>query len=103
MIVLFWCVFVLTDNPVGKEKVKIQFSKASKSYVLKYQFEETKQLEFRLNLLARVMELMKEKPLYSKAERGKKKFPRRNVAKVPRPDITELKSKVSSRFSHQKK
>ena len=88
---------------LGKEKLKIQYSKASHKYVAKYQFEATVQLVFRLQLLDRVKELSKLEPLADEKDRVKRKFPKVNISKEPRPDNSVLMSQISHRFSHQKK
>ena len=67
---LFWYFSLIFFS--GKEKLKIQFSKASHKYVAKYKFEATVQLVFRLQLLDRVNELSKLEPLADEKERGKK-------------------------------
>ena len=78
-------------------------TKATKNWAVKPQFVKTQQLPFRRELVDQVMELHKVKPLETEEEKRKKKLPRGNVAKEPKPELSELLSKVSDRFRHQKK
>ena len=78
-------------------------TKATKNWAAKPQFVSTQQLPFRRELVDQVMELSKLKPMETEEEKKKKKLPRGNIAKVPKPELAELLSKVSDRFRHQKK
>ena len=83
--------------------MKIQVSKVSKQYVMKVVKEKTQQLPFRKDLLDLVMELRAEKPLMKKKDKRHAPFPRQNIARTSRPDVSELKERRSDRFSHQRK
>ena len=88
---------------IGHQKLKVQVTKATKNWVAKPQFVPTQQLPFRRELVGRLMELSKAEPMETEEGKKKKKFARGNIAKQPKPDLSELLSRVSDRFRHQKK
>ena len=79
----------------------MQYSKVTQDWVAKNTLEPTQQLPIRRDLVERVMVLRALKPLKQKQSKHPP-FPRPNVAKKDRPDITVLLSRRSDRFSHQK-